>query len=192
MVRKCDMNRSLIFLLSITLMVSLSACIGNTAESQTSDRETANRITREATPTSDTSVSIENTDVANSSDHSQALVTTPTISIRSGDQTFHAALYNNPSANALIERLPLTLDMRELNGNEKYIYFSEDLPSDSVRVGEIQAGDLMLFGSDCLVLFYKSFSTSYSYTRLGRIEEPAGLAEALGNGSVSVKFNIEK
>ncbi len=84
------------------------------------------------------------------------------------------------------------MEMRELNGNEKYFNFSKNLPSAAVRVNGIQAGDLMLYGSDCLVLFYKSFSTSYSYTSLGRIEESAGLAEALGNGNVSVTFEIEK
>lgn len=54
--------------------------------------------------------------------------------------------------------------------------------------GSIQTGDLMLYGSSCLVLFYESFRTSYSYTRLGRVENPSGLASALGRGSVSVTF----
>ena len=54
------------------------------------------------------------------------------------------------------------------------------------RVSEIHAGDLKLYGSSCLVLFYESFSTSYSYTSLGYVENPEGLAEALGTGSVRV------
>lgn len=186
------MKRLFFFILSIAVMLSLSACMGNTAQSQTNDRETASLITPDVSPTSDVSVDTEYTDVANSSNNSGVPVTMQTISILIGDQTFYATLYNNPSANALTERLPLTLDMQELSGNEKYFYFSENLPSDSVRVDKIQGGDLMLFGSDCLVLFYKSFSTSYSYTRLGRIEELAGLAEALGSKSVSVTFEIKK
>lgn len=186
------MKRLVFLILSIAVILLLSACGGNTAQSHTNDRETASLLTPDASPTSDTSINTDNTDVVNSSDNSEVPVTMPKISILIGSQTYHATLYNISSANALIEKLPLTLDMQELNGNEKYFYFAENLPSDSVRVGEIQTGELMLYGSDCLVLFYGSFSTSYSYTRLGRIEDPAGLAEALGSGSVSVSFETGK
>ena len=47
---------------------------------------------------------------------------------------------------------------------------------------------LMLFGSDCLVLFYESFSSYYRYTPLGYLEDTAGLVEALGRGDVKVTF----
>jgi hypothetical protein len=46
----------------------------------------------------------------------------------------------------------------------------------------------MLYGTDTLVVFYLTFDSSYSYTRLGRVEEPANLAEALGRSSVRVVF----
>jgi hypothetical protein len=39
-----------------------------------------------------------------------------------------------------------------------------------------------------LALFYKSFNTSYSYTKLGYIDNPVGLATAMGAGNVAVKF----
>jgi len=110
------------------------------------------------------------------------------IQITAGGQTFSAVLYNNNTVQEFVGLLPLTLDMSELNGNEKYYYFDGSLPTDSENVGYINTGDIMLYGSDCLVLFYDSFSTPYSYTRLGYVNDPDGLADALGSGDVTVTF----
>lgn len=111
------------------------------------------------------------------------------ISIEVNGQAFSATLADNDTARAFAARLPMTLDMRELNGNEKYFYLNKPLPAAAQRVGQIRAGDLMLFGSDCVVLFYENFATSYTYTPIGRIDDPAGLAEALGRGSAEVSFS---
>ncbi|QNH60798.1 cyclophilin-like fold protein [Hymenobacter sediminicola] len=118
----------------------------------------------------------------------------PTMStrlrIRIGSDTFTATLFDNPSSAAFVARLPLTVAMSELNSNEKYYDFATGLPTNATNPGTIQAGDLMLYGSETLVLFYKSVATSYRYTRLGRIDNPARLAAALGAGSVTVTFEL--
>ena len=46
----------------------------------------------------------------------------------------------------------------------------------------------MLYGTDCLVIFYESFSTSYSYTRIGKIDNPDGLENVLGPGSIQISI----
>ena len=78
--------------------------------------------------------------------------------------------------------------MKELNGNEKYFDLPSNLPSNASNPGTIQPGDLMLYGSNTLVLFYKSFSTTYNYTPMGRIDDASGLTAALDSGNVTVTF----
>ena len=113
-----------------------------------------------------------------------------TIDITVGAQTFTAELCDNETARAFAALLPLELNMSELNGNEKYFYLNSSLPTDASRPDGIHTGDLMLYGSDCIVLFYESFSTSYSYTPVGRVQDPEGLAAALGGGNVTVSFKV--
>ena len=114
------------------------------------------------------------------------------LKVTIGSAIFTATLLDNASVVALKGKLPMTMNMKELNGNEKYYDLSENLPRNASNPQTIQTGDLMLYGSNTIVLFYKTFPTSYSYTRLGRIDNPSGLAEAQGSGDVIVKFELEK
>ena len=93
-------------------------------------------------------------------------------------------LENNETANSFVNLLPQELNMSELNGNEKYIYLDTTLPTNSSNPKRINAGDVMLYGDNCLVIFYKTFDTSYSYTRIGHIDNLPNL----GNGNIKVKF----
>lgn len=114
------------------------------------------------------------------------------ITITVGDREYTATLYDNAAAQAFANRLPLTMTMEELNGNEKYAYLDSALPTNASVPDGIETGDLKLFGSDCLVLFYDSFATSYSYTDIGKIDNPDELKETLGSGDVVVTFAITK
>lgn len=113
------------------------------------------------------------------------------MKVKVGNSTFTATLYDNATAAAFKSLLPLTVNMVELNNNEKYVDLPRSLPTAAASGGTIQNGDLMLYGSTTLVLFYKSFSTSYSYTRLGRIDDVNGLQAALGSGNVTVTFELQ-
>ncbi len=113
------------------------------------------------------------------------------IKITVGTRHFTATCYTNATATAFSAQLPMTITMTELNGNEKYGDLPKALPTNASNPGTIENGDLMLYGSGTLVLFYKTFSTSYNYTRIGRIENPSGLAAALGSGNAKVTFEAE-
>lgn len=128
---------------------------------------------------------------SNSGTNTLAPQTGSKMKIKIGNSTFTATLYDNATATAFKSLLPLTVSMNELNANEKYADLSRNLPTSAANPGTIQNGDLMLYGSSTLVLFYKTFSTSYSYTKLGRIDDVSGLVAALGTGNVSVTFELE-
>ncbi|MCP1644994.1 hypothetical protein J2T41_004636 [Pseudomonas citronellolis] len=106
-----------------------------------------------------------------------------------GERRFAITLADTEAARAFAAMLPLTLDMEELNGNEKKKELPSALPTDSSRPGTIRAGDLLLWGSRTVVVFYRTFDSPYSYTRLGRLDDPAGLAQVLGRGDVRVVFS---
>ncbi len=126
----------------------------------------------------------------NNSNHT-ASTNTMKIKITIGTNVFTATLQNSATATAFKAKLPININMNELNGNEKYFDLTNDLPVNASKPGTIHGGDLMLYGSNTLVLFYKTFSTSYSYTRLGSVDNPTGLAIALGPGNVKVGFELE-
>jgi hypothetical protein len=81
----------------------------------------------------------------------------------------------------------MSLKMEELNATRSSQHWRRSYRP-GTRPASIVSGDLMLYGSDTLVIFYKSFRTTYTYTPIGRIDDPAGLEKALGSQSVTVTF----
>jgi hypothetical protein len=130
---------------------------------------------------------IEQTNIPNNTSNTD----TSKMKITIGKNIFTATFYNNATATAFKAKLPMTINMTALNENEKYFDLPNALPANASNPGTIQNGDLMLYGSNTLVLFYKTFSTSYSYTRIARIENPSGLATVLGSGNVTVTFEAD-
>ena len=108
------------------------------------------------------------------------------MNIQIDNKTFTVIVENNKTVKELYQKLPITLEMSDLNNNEKYCYLDFTLPTDSKSVKNIKKGDVMLFGNSCLVIFYKSFTTSYSYTKIGHIENPADIETALGRKDIKV------
>lgn len=114
--------------------------------------------------------------------------TNKTMKITIGNSTFTATLANNATGTAFKAMLPITLTMNDYNSNEKVCSLPNNLTTSPTNVGTIHAGDIMLYGASSIVVFYDTFSTSYSYTRIGKIDNITGLKTALGTGDVILKF----
>ena len=178
----------------IALAAALLAGCGNSAEERSG---TTGIDTPSASETASTAVS-ENSEntvsvTSDTGDTSPETTTEPdaevnemTITVNGAE--FTASFSDTKAAEEFKAMLPLTLDMSELNGNEKYFYLDDHLSAKSENIGHISSGDIMLYGSNCVVLFYDSFSTPYSYTRIGKIDDPDGLEKAVGKGGVTVEF----
>ena len=113
------------------------------------------------------------------------------ISVTVNDAPFTATIEDAAAGRELLACMPLTLQMEELHGNEKYCYTGQDFGGEQYMPNTIEAGDLMVFGSDCLVLFYETFANGgWSYARVGKIDDPTGLADACGPGTAPVTFEV--
>ena len=186
----------------LAVMLLLTACgNGRTASAGTSEKapvtsseavvaeSAAKEAPAETAAAVQTSVTPAETTVTESEEETME---NNTITVTVNGSVFTARLADTAAAEQFAEMLPLTLDMSELNGNEKYIYTDTAFPAQAEAVGQIEKGDIMLYGDNCVVLFYESFSTPYSYTRLGSIEKADGLESAVGSGDVSVSFESDR
>lgn len=107
------------------------------------------------------------------------------------NKKYEAILYDNSTTKELIKNFPISITMSDLNGNEKYYNFSKSFSTSSENVANINKGDIMLFGDNCLVIFYKSFSTHYKYTKLGYIKNTEDLKSSFGKGDIEITFILK-
>lgn len=87
------------------------------------------------------------------------------------NKKYDVVLENNNTSKEFINMLPVKYKMKELNGNEKYIYLDKKIISSPSYYETINKGDIMLFQDNCIVIFYKTFNTNYSYTKIGHIDD---------------------
>lgn len=112
--------------------------------------------------------------------------------VQVGGQTFTATPENNAAAEALTEMMreaPVLVRASDYSGFEKVGPLEKSLPTENIQT-TAQAGDIVLYQGNQIVLFYGS--NFWSYTRLGRIDDLTGWEEALGSGDVTVSFSIKE
>lgn len=169
------MKRVLGVLLGLLLAFSLTACGGESPPP-------ADNVTPEGGGQAIT-------EPANKAETEEQAVTK--LNVQIGGEVFTATIEENAAADAFAELLqsaPATITMRDYAGFEKVGALGAMLPADDSQL-TTQAGDIVLYGGDQIVLFYGS--NSWSYTRLGKVDDLSGWEDALGGGDVSVTFSVD-
>ena len=113
------------------------------------------------------------------------------MNVQVGDVVFSATLEENETVSALVEMMresPVVIRMSDYSGFEKVGSLRTSLPVNNSQT-TTQAGDIVLYNGNQIVIFYGS--NSWSYTRLGRIDDLTGWEDALGSGDVTVIFSLE-
>ena len=101
------------------------------------------------------------------------------------EKEYNIIYEDNETVKEFFKLFPLELNMKDLNNNEKYAYLNNSLPTNKYSPKHITSGDVMLFQDNCIVIFYKSFDTNYTYTKIGHIDN----LDDLDYNSITVKFN---
>lgn len=114
------------------------------------------------------------------------------MNVQAGRSTFTATLEDNPAVDALVQMMgdaPVVIQMSDYSGFEKVGSMGASLPA-SDRQTNAQSGDIVLYNGNQIVIFYGS--NTWSYTRLGKIDDLSGWKEALGDGNVTVTFSMDR
>jgi len=112
------------------------------------------------------------------------------ITLSFNGHTYTATLSDNSSAEAFAELLkggPLTVSAHDYGDFEKVGSLGTALPRNDEQI-TTSPGDIILYQGDQITVYYAR--NSWSFTRLGRIDDPAGLREALGDGDVDITFQL--
>ena len=113
------------------------------------------------------------------------------MNVQVGDVVFSATLEKNEAMSALVEMMresPVVIQMSDYSGFEKVGSLGTSLPTSNSQT-TTQAGDIVLYNGNQIVIFYGS--NSWNYTRLGYIDDLTGWEEALGRGDVTVIFSLQ-
>jgi len=112
------------------------------------------------------------------------------ITLSFNGHTYSAALADNSSAKAFAELLksgPLAVSTHDYGSFEKAGELGTELPRNDEQI-TASAGDIILYQGSQITVYYAQ--NSWNFTRLGRIDDPSGLREALGDGDVEITFQL--
>ncbi len=167
------MKRFAIIISFVLIIFTFSACSDTAKETRTVTDST-----------------VESTQTASEVTQNETKATEMKIKINVNGNTFSATLEDNTAAKEFYEIIKaegLTVEMSDYSGFEKVGSLGRTLSANDVQT-RTKSGDIVLYNSSQLVMFYGS--NSWSYTRLGRIDNLSGWEDALGSGNITAEFNV--
>lgn len=170
------MKQFLLFSVCAGLMIALAAC--GTADSTQSNSS----VSAESSLPSESSSEQESETVLEETEMK--------LNVEVNGTVFMATLEDNAAVDAFVEMMreaPVVIEMSDYSGFEKVGPLGTSLPASNSQT-TTKAGDIVLYNGNQIVIFYGS--NSWSYTRLGKIDDLTGWEAALGSGDVTVTFSI--
>lgn len=163
------MKQLAFLLLSVLMLLAVTACWKKTVPKTQPIENTQNSLTEE---TSD-----ERTDTG--------------MKMYINDKEIPVTWKNNPSVSALRSNLQagdIVVSMSMYSNNEQVGPLDKSYPSNDVQT-TTNNGDIVLYRSDQIVLFYGS--NSWAYTRLGKMDLSENeVVNLLSNGDVSIRLTL--
>ena len=114
------------------------------------------------------------------------------MNVQVGTYTFTATLEDNDAVRELTEMMregPVTIHMSDYSGFEKVGSLGRSLTTSNSQT-TTTAGDIVLYNGNNIVMFYGS--NSWSYTRIGKIDDLTDWAAALGSGNITVILTLSE
>ena len=175
----------LIFALILVLAVIWGGCANKT---ETADITESGEITDR---TDDTLK--EDNNASSGTEESETVKPSCVLVIEANGKIFYANIEDNPSAEALIEKLStgeITVEMHDYGNFEKVGPLPWDLPRSDRQI-TTKPGDVILYQGSQITVYYDE--NSWNFTKLAEIGNTSKdeLLEALGEGDVTVKFRLE-
>lgn len=113
------------------------------------------------------------------------------IKLKVNDHIFDVELENNPATKELVKKLEtgnVSVNATDYGNFEKVGDLGFSLPANDENI-KTEPGDIVLYQKNQISVFYDSHS--WSYTKLGKIQNASDLKEILGSGNTTLEFSLK-
>lgn len=196
------MKRYWLIITAMLCVLMLSACVAqenrdipasensNSGVSENIDVRKSENSDSNVSESSNASVSESSNTGTNETSDTQEDETEMKMNVQIGDYTFTATLEQNQAVNELIDMMkegPVTIEMSDYSGFEKVGPLGKGLTTDNHQTTTTE-GDIVLYNGNQIVIFYGS--NSWSYTRIGKINDLTNWKKALGSEDVTAVLTV--